>query len=219
MICLDNNYQLLWAKTYGGSGDETITDLQIVDNHLYLAGITNTSGMGGNDVMLIKTDLNGNVAGSSACYAAIDLTASVNITSFSMTKSLLSSLTIYPSNSAYTYAATDQPATGIFNDACSVLEANHTSQTESLEVEKLTLNIFPNPFQDQLQFVVNEPGTLRFELYTLNGSRIAQGEKDLAPGERWTVRSEDLPAGNYMIKYTISNPEIIHRGTKHLLKS
>lgn len=218
LICLDSAHNLLWAKVYGGSGDESITDLQISGNHIYLSGLTNTSGMGGNDIMLIKTDMNGNVAGTSACYAAIDLTGSVSMTNFSITRSSLSSLTIKASNSGYPYAAIDQPATGIFNDACSVLEANHTSQTESHEIEKPTLNIFPNPFQDQLQFVVNETGTVRFELYTLNGTRVSQGEKRLEAGESWMIRSEDLPAGNYMVKYTISNPEIIHRGTRHLLK-
>lgn len=218
VICLDADYQLLWAKVYGGSGDESITDLQVVGNHLYLAGTTNTSGMGGTDVMLIKTDLNGNVAGSSACFSAIDLTGSIGITSFSMTKSVLNSLTIRPSNFAYSYAATDQPATGIFNDACSVLETNYMNLSESLEMEKSILNIFPNPFQNQFQFVVNEPGTLRFELYTLNGIRVRQGEKHLEAGENWTIASEDLSAGNYVMKYSISNAEIIHHGTKRLIK-
>lgn len=218
VICLDHNHQLLWARAYGGSGDETITDLQVSGDHLYLSGITNTSGMGGNDAMLIKTDLNGNVAGTSACYAAIDLTASVSLTSFSMTKSLLNSLTIYPSNSAYTYAAIDQPATGIFNDACSVLEPNYSSQIESPEISNSLLKVFPNPFQNQLKFIVDQPGTLRFELFTLNGVRVFLREAYLETGEHWTVGMEELPAGNYLIKYSITNPEIIHRGSQMLYK-
>lgn len=218
LICLDSAHNLLWAKVYGGSGDESITDLQISGNHIYLSGLTNTSGMGGNDIMLIKTDMNGNVAGTSACYAAIDLTGSVSITNFSITRSSLSSFTIESSNSGYTYAAVDQPATGIFNDACSVLKTKHTSQTESLEVERPVLDMFPNPFQNQLQFVVNEPGTLQFELYTLNGIKVTQGEKYLEAGEHWTVAMEEMAAGNYMMKYSITNPEIIHRGTRRLLK-
>lgn len=218
LVCLDSAYNLLWAKVYGGSGNEYLSDLQISGNHIYLSGLTNTSGMGGDDIMLIKTDLNGNVAGSSACYAAIDLTASVTLTSFPMTKSLLSSLTIYAPNSEYSYAATDQPATGIFNDACSVLEANNPGITESAETENPILRIFPNPFNNQFQFAVSQSGTLRYELYSLNGVRIIEGGKNLESGEIWTVNSEAVPPGNYIMKYSISNPEIIHHGTVRLLK-
>ena len=51
-----------WNKTYGGSGnDEARCVIQTSDGGYLLAGYTNSSGAGGYDALIIKTDANGNV--------------------------------------------------------------------------------------------------------------------------------------------------------------
>ena len=50
-----------WIKTYGGSGDEEGYFIEMVDNGYIFAGITNSSGFGQYDFLLIKTDSSGNL--------------------------------------------------------------------------------------------------------------------------------------------------------------
>jgi hypothetical protein len=56
---------LLWNKTYGGAGTETTFSMaQTSDAGYILAGSTNSSGFGGTDVFLVKTDAFGNMSWS-----------------------------------------------------------------------------------------------------------------------------------------------------------
>ena len=51
-----------WSKTYGGAGDdEAMCVIQTDDGGYAVAGYTNSSGVGGFDAWLVKTDAYGNV--------------------------------------------------------------------------------------------------------------------------------------------------------------
>lgn len=51
---------LVWAKQYGGAGDDALYDIKPTSDNCYLAaGYTNSFGAGGNDVYLLKIDQNG----------------------------------------------------------------------------------------------------------------------------------------------------------------
>lgn len=50
-----------WSKSFGGSGEDNLCSVHALPSHLYLGGITSSFGAGGRDLMVIKTDLNGNV--------------------------------------------------------------------------------------------------------------------------------------------------------------
>ena len=58
-MSLDSVGNVLWAKLYGGSGNEQITDVQVTTDGFYVTGKTNSSSQGGYDAMLLKTDFNG----------------------------------------------------------------------------------------------------------------------------------------------------------------
>ncbi len=62
LVRTDRNGNMLWSRTYGGTGiDLGYTLVQTRDGSYVIAGYTNSSGAGGNDVYLVKTDANGNM--------------------------------------------------------------------------------------------------------------------------------------------------------------
>jgi hypothetical protein len=62
LIKTDANGNIIWAKTYGGTNDDTASSVQQTSDGGYIvAGITYSLGAGGGDIILIKTDANGNI--------------------------------------------------------------------------------------------------------------------------------------------------------------
>jgi hypothetical protein len=62
LIKTDANGNIIWAKTYGGTGNDWAYSLQQISGGGYiLAGLTNSFGAGGSDIFLINTDANGNI--------------------------------------------------------------------------------------------------------------------------------------------------------------
>jgi hypothetical protein len=60
VIKTDSIGEIIWSKTYGGAGnDRAFSIKQTNDGGYILTGYTSSSGAGGNDVCLIKTDNNG----------------------------------------------------------------------------------------------------------------------------------------------------------------
>jgi hypothetical protein len=65
VIKTDGNGNPLWSKTYGGTGSDRAYDVrQTADGGYIIAGYTDSFGLGGFDVYLIKTDANGTLSWS-----------------------------------------------------------------------------------------------------------------------------------------------------------
>lgn len=61
LMKIDSLGNYLWSQAYGGDeSEEAVSVLQRPGSGYYLSGMTNSSSQGNFDVMLIKTDLNGN---------------------------------------------------------------------------------------------------------------------------------------------------------------
>jgi hypothetical protein len=64
LIKTDENGNLIWDRTFGGSGDEIGRSvIQSNDGGYVISGYTNSFGLGLNDVYVIKTDSSGNING------------------------------------------------------------------------------------------------------------------------------------------------------------
>jgi hypothetical protein len=74
LIKTDTNGNVIWAKTYGGTGwDEASSVQQTSDGGYIVAGYTGSFGVGWGDIFLIKTDANGNI-GSCSIVQNVSLT-------------------------------------------------------------------------------------------------------------------------------------------------
>ena len=61
LVKTDVNGNVEWTKTYGGAGDDVAYSVITTGSGYLIAGETTSYGVGGKDVYLIKTDVNGNV--------------------------------------------------------------------------------------------------------------------------------------------------------------
>jgi hypothetical protein len=62
LVKTDSNGNIEWSKSYGGSGDnEAYAIAKTSDGGFILAGYTTSAGTGGRQILLVKTDSNGNV--------------------------------------------------------------------------------------------------------------------------------------------------------------
>lgn len=68
LVKYDNNFNIAWQRSFGGSGDDYPSDLLLFNGNLYLCGSSNSpiSGnktavnYGSQDIWVVKADLNGN---------------------------------------------------------------------------------------------------------------------------------------------------------------
>ena len=62
LVKTNSSGSMVWNQTYGGTGDEQVSSvIQTSDGGYALAGYTNSSGAGGFDFWLVKTDSSGNM--------------------------------------------------------------------------------------------------------------------------------------------------------------
>ncbi len=64
VVKLNQNGQIMWERTYGGTGDDEVTSLdQTTDGGYVIAGETTSFGAGATDIWVLKIDSTGNIRG------------------------------------------------------------------------------------------------------------------------------------------------------------
>jgi hypothetical protein len=93
LIKTDANGNIIWAKTYGGTNVDGASSVQQTSDGGYIvAGLTFSFGAGG-DILLIKTDANGNI---SSCSIVRNVIPTVNTVSPTVTTPSLSVSSVSP---------------------------------------------------------------------------------------------------------------------------
>lgn len=201
LMALDSLGNVSWAKIYGGSGHEQITDLQIVEDGFYMTGKTNSSSQGGWDVMLLKTDFNGDVGQVSPCYTIIPYTAFITTANVSFPRALAASssggsLSMYSGT-----AITNLPSTDIFDDNCNVLGWQSETNIDQSIIEEAAFKVFPNPFGERLHIELTGPAD-QLDLTLLDQFGRVVHQENLRPaGEtkyEWSLPT--LAAGVYVLQ-------------------
>jgi len=59
LICVDYNGNEIWQNTYGGEGHDFGYTITTIDNNIYICGSTQSEGNGSFDMLLLKTDFQG----------------------------------------------------------------------------------------------------------------------------------------------------------------
>jgi IPTL-CTERM motif len=79
VLKLDGSGAVTWQKTYGGTGNDRATSIQMTNDGGYIvSGTTASFGAGGNDAWVLKLDASGNIPN---CGVQGISTATVNVTS------------------------------------------------------------------------------------------------------------------------------------------
>ncbi len=97
---------------------------------------------------------------------------------------------------------------------------NINVSNEEIEASKLSLNVFPNPFQEQLQieFNANESSTIQIELLNVTGQRLIPLVEKEIPMGNYQLRlenSKDLSPGIYFINIWNGTDHFVRKVIKH----
>lgn len=65
LMKVSSSGNLQWAKSYGNSSTDRITDVLALNGGYFLVGDSDANGQGGKDILIIQTDANGDVSGCS----------------------------------------------------------------------------------------------------------------------------------------------------------
>ena len=100
-------------------------------------------------------------------------------------------------------------ANGCRSDMSEIFEVNYVG----LEEQKIgALRVFPNPFSDRIEFSINgykQP--VHFELWSLDGRQVLQGELD---SEHTELNTSGLESGTYLLRLGEQGEESILKVTK-----
>lgn len=194
LIKTDSLGNFLWSKSYGGSNMDNLYSIsEGLDSSLYLLGESNSSGLGGGDIFLVKTDNQGNTS----CNEIPISTSEANIIFVEQ------SVTHTISNSYNQYFKSISTESGI-----SILDACNPTLVSSIFFNKNTISAFPNPLKNSVNVtycVYSECDTedLLLEVVNLLGDVI---EKRILMSNQGVVQLNlNLSSGLYLVRLKSRN--------------
>jgi len=164
---LNSNGDIIWAKTYGGNGDESASSIsQTPDGGFIVAGQTASFGAGGYDFLVLKLDSSGNIPGSN-CGFLKDITSNLIVNSITPTISSPSPTVTTPTLSV---------------SSPSLTVTSPTLQTSTICESRIILPYTPQNFT----------ATVYSAKIVLNWNASTQGTNQIAGYAIWRATSPDF---------------------------
>jgi len=162
LIKTDANGNLIWAKTYGGTGDDNAYSFQQTSDGGYIvAGWANSFGAGNFDIFLVKTDANGNIG---SC--GIVRNVSPTVTTPSVTVNTPSPSVSSPSLTANSVSPTVASPTLTVTAPCPLSEDNELGISESCK----PVSGLITPYKGGIK--VSGSGEFEVKVYNVSGSIV-----------------------------------------------
>ena len=196
LLKISNAGNLLWSKTFGGTGSDRCYDLkQSLDSGYILTGYENSYGAGADDIFLLKTNASGNETCHENNAATVTGTPSTLVTSPS---------TLVSGGGSYTLV------NATTSSGCTVTTLCTTAGLMEVNEENEPVKVFPDPFTTSATFHSEKPfKNVSLLLYDITGCEIRRMEH--LSGQDILLQRENLPAGLYFFRI-ISGKEIIGSG-------
>lgn len=197
-----------WAKIIGGAGTDIGYQVNPISNGYRITGQTNSTGAGGNDLLTITTDKDGNILSNTPCFQIINFMASDSLVPMSQSTTAFSVTTdITSSNISLGTAG----ITGISIDACSVLEPQEVEGSNSVpKIISEDISLFYKPSRKSMFVNVNSSIDIKFTLQVLDikGKKILNRHFYQSTNQReLEIRVPELSQGIYLVQVTKENGE------------
>lgn len=202
LISIDTLGNVNWGKIIGSSGiDGGHYVLRLSDGYI-IVGRTDVSTNGGTDLLIIKTDFNGNVANASPCFSFIDFTPKATYVSLSRVSTTipLGTNTI----TEFDVSPSTAGISGFSQDPCSVLQTPESETDDSLVRQpENDIQLLQNPFSSDLRMQSNllHDEQLELQLFDLSGREVLR-RTVLAQAGKNEIRlfGNSLKAGMYLLR-------------------
>src|ERR1051325_3061392 len=196
LLKTDNTGNLIWSKTFGGTGSDRCYDLkQSLDSGYILTGYENSFGAGSDDVFLLKTDASGN----EGCHGNNAATVSGTPTTLVTSPSTLVS-------GGGSYAMVNATSSSGCTETTLCTNAGWPEKSE----QNQTVSIFPDPFVTSAVFHAEMPfKNVSLVLFDVAGREIKRMEH--LSGQDILLDRDGLQAGIYFFRI-ISGKEVICSG-------
>ena len=202
IIKTDANGNVQWAKTYGGAKNDWANSVQqSKDRGFILTGYTESFGVDPYDILLIKTDSNGNIG---SCSMVGNATPTVTTPSLTVTTQILitSSVNFISTNASITVTS----PTITISDVCPLTSVPSES---SVPLQFKLLQNYPNPFNSTttIPFLLPQRTNVTLKVYDVFGREIATLiNKEFDAGEHSIqFNANDLPTGVYFYRLQAGN--------------
>jgi len=171
IIKTDANGNIIWAKTYGGTNDEEANHiLQTSDGGYILAGYTQSFGAGSWDILLIKTDANGDIG---SCGIVRNVTPTVTTPSVTVTTPSLTVLSVSPTVTSPSLTVTSPTLT--VTAPCPLSDDNELGISESCKPASGIIT----PYKGGIK--VSRSGEFEVKVYNVSGAMVksARGKDEV----------------------------------------
>lgn len=201
LIKTDENLNVIFDKSYGGSSYEYFTNILFKENRLVLAGASNSpisgnktcDAYGLSDIWVLILDMDGNIINQNS-YGGSEI-------------DIITSILENTNNDLIVLSYSESPISGnktensVDNDLWLLeLETTTTLNYETLLSNKLNVLPYPNPFKNAITFDftgINDELTLR--VFSLDGKQLF--EKELSAQSTFTW--DDISLRNQVLYYTV----------------